>query len=208
MNKPNDEILTTIYALLRQSEIDLHLREGFFQSLLKEDDWSFVIKAHALIEGAVSQQLSITLDSLLHKIFRHLELGDARTGKMIFAEALGLLSKDECTYIRKLSELRNLLVHDIRTTDFKFKAHIDSLDDNQRKAFLKWVVSYAAKDARNQWLNNARENAKFYIWLFSITMVMHTSLTLIKANLDKKMLEHARKLLEIEERTLDEGVNK
>lgn len=199
MNKSIDEIMKGMFTLLKQSEKDLHLREGFFQMLLQEDDWSFVIKIHALIEAAVSQQLAFALDKRLLNIFRRLELGDTRSGKIIFAESLGLLQKDECRFIQKLSELRNSLVHDIRKTDFSFKAYLDSLDKNQKKAFLDWVVSFSTEGARSQWIQNAKENPKIPIWLFAITVVMHTSLTLIKANLDKKMMKYAYEIMELEE---------
>jgi hypothetical protein len=195
-----------MFALLRQSEQDLHLREGFFQMLLQEDDWSFVIKIHALIEAAVSQQLAAVLDSRLLTIFQHLELGDIRSGKIIFAEALGLLQKDTCRYIRKLSELRNSLVHDIRKTDFSFKGYFESLDENQKKAFLDWVVSFANEEFRNQWLQNARENPKVPIWLFAIDVVVHSSLSKIKANLERKMMEHAYKIMELQDKASDENI--
>ncbi len=198
MNKTIDEIMKGMFALLKQSEKELHLREGFLQMLLQEDDWSFVIKIHALIEAAVSQQLASSIDKRLLRIFQRLELGDARSGKIRFAEALGLLQKDHCRFIQKLSELRNSLVHDIRKTDFTFRTYLDSLDENQRKAFLDWVVAFSTKEALSGWIQNATEDPKIPIWLYAITVVMHTTLTSIKANLDREMLNLAYKIMEVE----------
>ncbi len=38
---------------LQELELDLGLPKGFCIKLLEEDDWSFVIKLHALLESAV-----------------------------------------------------------------------------------------------------------------------------------------------------------
>ncbi|GAH50638.1 unnamed protein product [marine sediment metagenome] len=202
MSKSLDQIMKAMFSLLKESEKDLQLHEGLFQRLLQEDDWSFVIKTHALIEAAVSQQLAIALDERLIDIFRHLELGDVRSGKIVFAESLGLLSKEECRYIQKLSELRNTLVHDIRKTDFSFRAYFDALDKNQKKSFLDWIAGFSTEEARDQWINNAKENAKIPIWLFAIRLVMHTSLTKIKATLDRDIMKYAYQLMEIEQPAL------
>lgn len=197
MNKTIDEILKGMFASLKKSEQELHLREGYLQMLLQEDDWSFVIKIHALVEAAVSQQLASKIDKRLLQIFQRLELSDARSGKIKFAEALGLLPKDHCRFIQKLSELRNSLVHDISKTDFTFRTYLDSLDKNQRKAFIDWVVAFSTKEARSGWIQNATEDPKIPIWLFAINVVTYTTLTSIKANLDREMQNLAYKIMKI-----------
>ncbi len=44
----------SIKKRLSALEIDLHLPSGFVMRLLDEDDWSFVIKLHALFEAALT----------------------------------------------------------------------------------------------------------------------------------------------------------
>jgi len=41
------------------------LPDDFYNNLLKEDDWSFVIKLHSLIEASVTHLLTETLDIAL-----------------------------------------------------------------------------------------------------------------------------------------------
>ena len=43
---------------LQELELDLGLPKGFCFKLLEEDDWSFVIKLHALLESAVSELIT------------------------------------------------------------------------------------------------------------------------------------------------------
>jgi hypothetical protein len=89
-------------------ESDCGLPEGFCVNLLQEDDWSFVIKMHSLLETAVSQLLTNALGrNELADIFAALEMSNTKTGKIAFASALGLLPKQHLDFIRSLSELRN-----------------------------------------------------------------------------------------------------
>ena len=188
-----------MFNLLTKTENELQLHEGFFEKLLEEDDWSFVIKIHAIIESAVSQKLANTLDKRLLSIFQRLDLGDRRIGKVVFARELGLLSKADCSFIQNLSELRNLLVHNIRNTNFNFRTHIDSLDKEKRKKFLSWLVAFSYKESRAQWIQNAFDNPKIPIWLNTISLIWHASLVTLKAELDREMQSVAYRLLQIKE---------
>lgn len=120
-------------------EKDLGIRPGFFQKLLNEgDDWSFVIKIHALLEAAVSHLLAEVVGKPeLVDLFAQLELSNARTGKIAFAKVLNCLDDDERGMVRKLSELRNQLVHDLSNVDFDFSVWVKSLDPNQLKQYSK-----------------------------------------------------------------------
>lgn len=120
-------------------ESRLHLPEKFIQRLLSEgDDWSFVIKLHALLESAVSHLLAISsgFDNVL-EVFSRLELSDTSAGNLAFVRDLGLLDEDERRFIRSLSELRNKLVHDIKNVNFSFDRYMVDLDANQIKSFVK-----------------------------------------------------------------------
>lgn len=114
------------------------VRPGFFEELIHEDDWSFIIKSHALIESACAQILSEktgvkeTID-----IFSRLELGARNTGKLAFLKAYGLLIEKERRFISALSELRNTLVHNVSHTSFVLHDYVNSLDKNQRAKFVE-----------------------------------------------------------------------
>ena len=98
---------------LADLERDVGVASGFFHEVLSVgDDWSFVIKVHALIEAAVSHLLAeVAGQPALLDVFTQLELSNGRTGKIAFAKALECLEDYERGSIRKLSELRNQLVH-------------------------------------------------------------------------------------------------
>ena len=119
-------------------ETQLGLPTGFLISLYThEDDWSFVIKAHAFLEAALTHLLADHLgkEDLL-PVFAYLETSNVRTGKLAFVKAFDLLDKGARRFIHTLSELRNDLVHEISNVRFTFAAYVSSLPDKQRKEFI------------------------------------------------------------------------
>lgn len=112
----------------------------------EEDDWTFVIKTHAFVEAAVTHFLADYLgEENLRAIFAHLELGNTKTGKIAFLNALGILENDEEHLLRQLSYLRNILVHNVSNIYFDIHKYVTTLDSNQRKNFVRaftyWKLS-------------------------------------------------------------------
>jgi hypothetical protein len=119
-------------------ETQLGLPTGFLLSLYThEDDWSFVIKAHAFLEAALTHLLADHLgkDDLV-PVFAYLETSNVRTGKLAFVKAFDLLDKGARRFIHTLSELRNDLVHEVSNVNFKFGTHVAGLTDKERKEFI------------------------------------------------------------------------
>ena len=199
MNSDVGKFIDTIRELSTQFENELHLPEGFMSELLREDDWSFVIKTHALVEAAISHQLASALDERLLPVFRNLELSDKRVGKIMFVEALGLLEKGSKTFVHKLSELRNFLAHDIRNVDFSFANHVKSLDRNQRNSFHEAIVAFSTPESKKQWLKNARDDPKIAIWLSTIRIVVFSSITSMKAKLEKQFMSLSAERIRIQD---------
>lgn len=136
--------INTVEKAVRAFESEIKLPTGFLESLRKEDDWSFVIKAHALIEAAITHTLVAFLDKpQLEGLFARMELTDKRSGKLAFATALEIISEDERRFLRAFSEIRNSLVHNISNVSFDFKFYIAHLDPNQLRAFSQ-AFSYFA----------------------------------------------------------------
>src|SRR6266852_4096201 len=95
---------------LRNLEHDLGIPPGFCLKLRQDDDWSFVIKLHALIECAAAEQLTRTLRRKeLADTFSRLALSNLKTGKLALIKALNLLPSAHIQFIRNFSELRNAL---------------------------------------------------------------------------------------------------
>jgi len=140
MNELKDE-LKFIFSLLTKYEKEKSLPKDFFRKLLDEDDWTFIIKIHTLIEAAVTESLAAVINPKLLVVLQQLSLGDARTGKLKFAEALGLLNENQLKFIKLLSKIRNKLAHDIKNIDFKFSDYIANLDTNQSNNFSMVLTS-------------------------------------------------------------------
>ena len=125
----------SIPSSINEIEKAVGTREGFFEDLLKIDDWSFVIKLHAFFESICTQLLLFHFNQPdLKSIFSRLDLSDKTTGKIAFLEKLGLISKENRRYIASLSELRNKLVHDVFNCEFKFSEYIESLNPDKIKS--------------------------------------------------------------------------
>jgi hypothetical protein len=156
---------------IRNIEERIGVRTGFFDELAKEDDWSFVIKAHALLESACAEILALrtgtpqTLD-----IFSRTELSSKSTGKVAFLKAFDLLNDRERRFISAFSEIRNSLVHNIRNTSFNLQLYVTALDKNQRKIFVEnFGYAYLAEGSDGKDYvcqpDKVISNAKESIWL-------------------------------------------
>ena len=120
---------------VHEIEKDLTIPKGFFWSLLKEDDWSFIIKLHSLIEAAVTQLLLKEIARPeLENVFANIELSNSRAGKMVFLKDLGLL-KPYHRYVRVLSEIRNDFVHNISNVKVSLKEYLDNKPDQKNNLF-------------------------------------------------------------------------
>ncbi len=130
--------MSIIEQAVRDIEARTGVRAGFFDDLKAEDDWSFIIKSHALIEAACAELLTEYVGSReLLDPFSRLELSNKRSGKIAFLKSLNLLNEDERRFVSALSELRNILVHNVKNTVFDLSSHISSSDAKQRSSFAK-----------------------------------------------------------------------
>lgn len=162
---------------VNQLEEELGIATGFLESLFKEDDWSFVIKTHALLEAALTHVLTVFVgEPRLERLFARLELSGATTGKVVLARDLNLLSEArDRRFIRSLSELRNDLVHDVRYVTFTFGSHLAQMDDAQVKLFRKnfdtWSVSETHEIASKKipMVQFFREKPKLAIWYSAVS---------------------------------------
>jgi uncharacterized protein YutE (UPF0331/DUF86 family) len=130
-------------------EPELGVTPGFFNSLLEEDDWSFVIKLHALIEAAATHLLLEVLDKPeTRDVISFLELSNPRTGKIVFLKSMGLLDSKSRSFIQTLSEVRNKLVHNVANVNLSLEQFVANLPDADKKGFnkaFKWGYSDESK---------------------------------------------------------------
>ena len=193
----------TIFTDVASLEARLGLPSGFYDRLLHEDDWSFVIKFNALVEAACNHVLVVRLNAPeLSDAFAHLELGNSKCGKIALLRKLGALSSEQADVLLAVAELRNDLVHDITSVRFNFAQHVSSLDANQLKGLvkrfghgIKEVVELATvKAPRAQFV---RDNPKLALWLTAAEIVACLYLELERVELrltPTTMNEHAKTL--------------
>jgi hypothetical protein len=131
MDLPSDFCVT---PGILELESKLGVPQNFFRSLNDVDDWSFVIKLHALFEAACTHLLLFHFkEPELTDVFSRLELSNKTTGKIAFLGKIGLLGKENRRFISTLSELRNSLVHDVRNAEFSLTAMAASRDTAELK---------------------------------------------------------------------------
>lgn len=125
-------------AEVRALERRLGLPEGFWAHLSDEDDWSCVVKLNALIEAACTHALIARLRCPeIAEPLAHLELAGSKSGKTAFLSALGCITRQQTTFIRKLAELRNDLVHNVANAGFEFRAFMGAMEGGRRREFVK-----------------------------------------------------------------------
>ncbi len=134
MNPETPDLPSVMHAL----ETELTLPEGFIAALYREDDWSFVIKSHALVEALLTYLLTqYTGNANVGSIFAFLDTSNPRTGKLAFAKAFGILDESARRFVRGLSELRNQLVHNVTNVSFTFASHTTQLNKQARREWIQ-----------------------------------------------------------------------
>jgi len=137
----SDEIWQNILA---EHEHDLKIPKGVIWSLRDEPDhWTFFIKAHALIESALTMVL-IAQDKRLADVLEALPLSHTKYGKVTTARAMGILDQEDVAFVEIVQRVRNILVHDIRNVAFDFKKYFASLTAKQRRQIAD-VLTYGFK---------------------------------------------------------------
>lgn len=169
---------------INKIENALGLPDGFYNNLLKENDWSFVIKLHSLIEASVTHLLTETLHialkdystyinkERLERNISWLELSGKKVGKLSMANSIGLILEENRKFISSLSEIRNLFVHKISNVNLTLENYVTGLDKNQKKNFVS--IHSGALDTQKFPTKTIREtfvkkDPKLSIWLNGIS---------------------------------------
>jgi hypothetical protein len=174
---------------------------NFLFNIFEEDDWSFVIKSHALVEAAMTQLLVDSVgDERFKRIFERLPLSDDESGKLAVAKELGLLEKDHRRFVRFFSTLRNSLVHRVENVGFLFEPHIAKMDPAQKKSWQDSIIWFPQpEETRKQWREIALKQPKIALLIAVYRLVVECSITSSQLrttkSLDKLALETGEELL-------------
>lgn len=178
-------------------EGDLGLPHGFFFNLMKEDDWSFLVKLQALVETACTYLLVNALaQPSLEDALSRLEVADSKKGKLALIKGLGLLEEKDRKFIKELAEIRNVLVHNVRNVQFSLGDYLKRLNSNKASNLMDAVMgdSYKnqikeeGKDPRHIFQNDP----KSWFWLAALGLLGNIYMVKRQADLkqeSKKRLE-------------------
>lgn len=160
-----------LFADVSQFEAKLGLPTGFYKKLLKEDDWSFVIKLNALFEAVCAHIIVVRLNAPeLEDAIANLDFANSKSGKISFLRSLGALTKEQEGILRDIAKLRNALVHNVTNVSFSFSEYVATLDKNQldnlTKHFGHGITDTVPINkkviSRNMFV---KENPKHSLWL-------------------------------------------
>jgi hypothetical protein len=131
-----DDVMRDVEAL----EAEMGVPEGFFKRLAAENDWSFIVQLHALVESSLAHAILLKLaDKRLEEFVTKLNVGNHRAGKLGLAAALELVSKADQEFVMIVSEFRNRLVHDARQATFSLAEHFRRLPDSKAESYYhRW----------------------------------------------------------------------
>lgn len=187
-----------VFEDIRKFEQKLGLPKDFYNHLLQEDDWSFVVKLNALFEGATTHVLTTRLHApKLVDAFAHLDQLNSKVGKVALLRELGAITSEQSALLRQLGELRNELAHNIKNVRFSFSSYVSSRDTNQLAKLVKVfghgvteiIEIESLKIPREQFV---RENPKLALWLTSAEVLACLYLEFEVADLHLKNLALAQ----------------
>lgn len=118
----------------------LALKPGFIVSIVSDSDWGFVIKAHALLEAALTNLIVTRFkEPLLMRILSNLATSSEDFGKLSVLKEMNLINKERRAFVRAFSRLRNTFAHDIRKIDSTIQQYHD--EDAKRASELKAAMA-------------------------------------------------------------------
>ena len=167
---------------------ELSLPNDFAVCLLRDDDWSFVLKSHALIEACVMHAFDARFqERSIRKFLKDLSMAK----RVDLAQQLGVLSEDMLGPIRTLSRIRNDLAHDVEQVKFTFDTYLANSD--KRNAFHGNFLrnpsgTFEIGGKKVQRRTFLRENPKWSIIEFLIELLVEVYLQQQKAFLNSTQL--------------------
>lgn len=160
--------------------------------LLTEDDWSFIIKSHAFLEAAVTEAIIHQLDDpRLLRVVERLPLSNDEYGKLSVAKDLDIVPKEQRACIKRLSELRNYIVHRPENINFQFEHFINGLDKAQKRRWQETIAWF--QDSTGEWKKMALTKPKLVVWMSSFLIYTMLGVKKVELAYDRKLDSEERK---------------
>ena len=173
----------------------------FLKDLLTDDDWSFIIKSHSLIESLVTELIVTKIDeNKLKSVIERIPLHDGIVSKISISKTYNLIPSDQIKFLKKISEIRNNIVHKFENLNFTFETYLSNLDKNQKKS---WKNSLVWNGMNDEFKKNIEKIAfvlpKTAVWLSISAFVNFSLLEINNLKGDKKIdieaMKTTRKIL-------------
>jgi hypothetical protein len=190
------ELLENVASL----EKHLGLSDGFFLRLREEDDWSFIIKTHALVETAFTRLLEGLVGPSLAKFVNTLDLSGGRHSKLELLRLLGDTDSIDVRFVRGLSRIRNRLVHNITHVGFVIADYVSGLSAQDANLFVTetCVIFYnqkASSSDRERQRAAVLARPKLFIWRTALFFLSLTSIRIDTQRMKTENEERERKIL-------------
>lgn len=179
------DILTDVTKIISEELLEKH---DFLTKLLLDDDWSFVIKSHSLIESLATELIINTIDEKeLKKIIERMPLHGNDVSKMKIITTYNILTKEEKDFITNLTQIRNSIVHKYENINFSFEIYLKGLDKNQKR---KWRDNHTwdsmSEEVKVIINKTIYLNPKIAVWL-TLSILVSNSLLKISTIKSKKI---------------------
>jgi hypothetical protein len=126
-------------ADLSKVEKALGLPDGYIEHLSDEDDWSYVIKAHALTEAYLVHAIETSTDKRLAGLWDRLPFSGP-AGTISIAKSLEIVDEACGSFAERLSHLRNRLTHGVGHPKFSFTAYFASSNNRDLQGFARDIA--------------------------------------------------------------------
>jgi len=207
--------MAILLAELHKLERKIGIKDGFFDRLIEDDDWSFIIKLNAVIETSLSMVLTEMFTKSIKRysptiqknvdftdVFYKMQTGNEKQGKLNFVKACGILDDKSINKVIYLASIRNRLAHDIKNVNFNLLEYYNSLSNDQKKQFIEHVditgiltKHQVFKGRKDNYQFSSNDNGLLRLWLLlgfqSILIRLDIVHTFVN-DMDQKMDEDDR----------------
>jgi len=122
---------------IQKLERKIGVPEKFFTiNFLRGNDWSFIVKLHSFLEVACTELIISALGKSETRDFIG-KLG--MSNKIAFIKSLSLLKRNTRRNLKKLSQVRNFYVHDIKNISLSLEQYVESLNAEETGNFIRQI---------------------------------------------------------------------
>jgi len=146
-----------LFADIGKIEQTLNLPKGFIEGLMKDDDWSFIIRSHAVIETMITQMLVAKTSEKLSKTFERMQLSGGPVSKLNIAKDLELIDTNIIEVIRYFSKIRNSFVHSAKNLQASLLEYIKEDGDPEYSTISAKIARLISESPDNELIALIRE---------------------------------------------------